>query len=318
MPSELGSKLYSDREETGDVTFIVGSTHIKAHRNVLAALSPKYKAQFYGSRPDKDNVNVVGVEPAVFAEFVKFFYLDNADVTIDNVAEILNLAKESLFDRLSTECESLICKLMNAKNVCKFYELALLLDLKDVKNICELKIGEEYVPSLFMGDDFLSIDLDTLLSILDIDILNCTEVEVFEGCIRWAAALRSLDGLCDVKGKDLRAELDGALSKIRFKSMALNDFVNLYEKYQGFFSAEEYVKITQTIMGHSTHSNINQSLRKTRIKFRPVVIENCTQEKGVNKIISCVLNNISSMEEFKDQSSDELRFDYYRLLSKEM
>lgn len=66
----MGAKLYEQRNETGDIKFIVGLEEILAHRCVLAALSPRYKAQFYGSMPEKDIINVKDVSPAAFKEFL--------------------------------------------------------------------------------------------------------------------------------------------------------------------------------------------------------------------------------------------------------
>lgn len=49
-------RLYLEKDETGDVTFVVESECIRAHRCVLAAVSPKYTVQFFGSNPDKDEI----------------------------------------------------------------------------------------------------------------------------------------------------------------------------------------------------------------------------------------------------------------------
>lgn len=56
-------ELWKDHGATGDVKFIVESEKISAHRNILAALSPKYKAQFYDYIfvSDIDDVKVNGV-----------------------------------------------------------------------------------------------------------------------------------------------------------------------------------------------------------------------------------------------------------------
>lgn len=61
----------------------------------MAALSPKYKAQFYGAMPETDVVNVSGVSAAAFEEFLKFFYTDKVSLSIENIEDVLNLAKQS-------------------------------------------------------------------------------------------------------------------------------------------------------------------------------------------------------------------------------
>lgn len=78
-------KLYANREETGDVTFIVDSESIRAHRCVLAAFSPKYEAQLFGAMPEKGDIIVDDVSAAVFKEFLQFFYLDKVELTMENI-----------------------------------------------------------------------------------------------------------------------------------------------------------------------------------------------------------------------------------------
>lgn len=68
-------KLYKKRDETGDVAFIVESQNIRAHRSILAALSPNYEAKFHGLQPHTGDVNVEDVTAAAFNEFLQFFYI---------------------------------------------------------------------------------------------------------------------------------------------------------------------------------------------------------------------------------------------------
>lgn len=78
-------RLYLERERTGDVTFIVDSKSIRAHRIVLAALSPKYQTQFYGPIPAGDNINVEGVSAAAFEVFLEFFYKEKINLSMQNI-----------------------------------------------------------------------------------------------------------------------------------------------------------------------------------------------------------------------------------------
>lgn len=70
-------QLYLDRNETGDVTFLVDTQRIRAHRWVLAAASPKFKAQFYGLRRDANEITMSNVSAAAFNEFLQFFFTKN-------------------------------------------------------------------------------------------------------------------------------------------------------------------------------------------------------------------------------------------------
>lgn len=67
--------LYSDKNETGDAEFQVESEIVRAHRCVLAATSPKYKAQFYGLQAEEGRILLSDVSVSAFEEFLQFFYL---------------------------------------------------------------------------------------------------------------------------------------------------------------------------------------------------------------------------------------------------
>lgn len=99
---QMLEKLYTDRNEIGDITFVVESERIRAHRNVLAALSLKYKAQFYGPNPDKDEIFIPTI--SAFKEFLQFFYKDRVDLTMDNIETVLDLAQQSLNEEFVDIC----------------------------------------------------------------------------------------------------------------------------------------------------------------------------------------------------------------------
>lgn len=317
--ANLLKKLYSDREKTGDITFIVGSERIPAHRCVLAASSAKYEAQFYGSQPDVGDIYVEDVSAAAFEEFVKFFYSGESGLTLENIEEILNLAKQCLVIQFDLKCEIFLKDSMTEGNVCWTYQLAVSYDLKTVKNACEDMIGEN-VPKIFTSNDFLDIDLDILLRILDIEFLKCSEFQVLDGCIKWAGAKCDQKGLNGERGENLRAELGNAVSKIRFRSMNLQDFVKFHKTHAGFFSAEEFVEIISIISGieEITSQNFNDTVRKkiqingtTIAEFKHVWGEDTISIGGVSYDVETRFYCISSMKEYQDKSLEELRMEDY-------
>ncbi|KAJ8428805.1 hypothetical protein Cgig2_028010 [Carnegiea gigantea] len=69
-PSDMGKsfKELLDNEIGCDVVFAVGDERFKAHKLVLAARSPVFRAQFFGlvGNPNEDTVVVKDVEPSIF------------------------------------------------------------------------------------------------------------------------------------------------------------------------------------------------------------------------------------------------------------
>lgn len=76
-PSDMGQSLKHllDAELGCDVVFQVGKESFKAHKIVLAARSPVFKAQFFGlvGNPNSGKVELKDVEPSIFK--VCFFVL---------------------------------------------------------------------------------------------------------------------------------------------------------------------------------------------------------------------------------------------------
>lgn len=77
-PSDMGHCLEGllQSELASDIVFEVKEETFKAHKLILAARSPVFKAQFFGliGNPDIDRIVVEDVEPPVFKVTVHCFY----------------------------------------------------------------------------------------------------------------------------------------------------------------------------------------------------------------------------------------------------
>lgn len=64
------------RTDFCDVSLNVGGQVFRVHRLVLAASSPYFSALFSGGmrEADKDEVQIIGVDPAVFESLLEFVY----------------------------------------------------------------------------------------------------------------------------------------------------------------------------------------------------------------------------------------------------
>lgn len=177
------SKLYEQRNVTGDIRFVVRSEEIMAHRCVLAAISPKYMAQFYGLMPDSGNINVNDASAAPFNEFLKFFYAKNIQLTDKNIDDVLQLAKQSPIDDLVTECTNFLLRTVKLETkVCRYLQMAQLHSLKELQEKCDNCISVN-IKKLFDSTDFPNYNLEMLLHILSLDPLDCKEIDVFDACM---------------------------------------------------------------------------------------------------------------------------------------
>ncbi|XP_031637562.1 BTB/POZ domain-containing protein 6-like [Contarinia nasturtii] len=266
--------LYLERNETGDVVFHVESEEIRAHRCVMAAISPKYKIQFYGPRPDEGDIHVDDVSASAFKEFLQFFYLEEVSMTEENIADVLNLAKQSLVDEFVEKSINYLNELiLNMGNVCKVYGLAILHDLKNLKEKCEQLILDN-AKKLFVTTGFIECDYSVLTSILKMNALRCKEIDVFNACIDWAHAACKRINIDAENTKNLRTILKDAIYLIRFSSMTYNEFDAISRDYHGFFTPDESIEISYIVNKQNFKSQkFNQLLRhQNEIVFKNICL----------------------------------------------
>ncbi|KAA3478287.1 BTB/POZ and MATH domain-containing protein 3-like isoform X1 [Gossypium australe] len=151
-PSDMGQNIRALLEsEVGcDIMFQVGDETFKAHKLILAARSPVFKAQFFGlvGNPNLDKIVVKDFEPSIFKAMLLFIYTDKLpDVqeivdstsmcTSTNMVQHL-LAAADLYnlDRLKVLCEAKLCEELNADTVATTLALAEQHHCAQLKAIC--------------------------------------------------------------------------------------------------------------------------------------------------------------------------------------
>jgi speckle-type POZ protein len=80
LPGHLENMLGDAMAMGADIVFRVGGQELHAHRSVLAARSPVFRAQFFGSAMDKDDMprpEVGDMEPAIFQMLLHYIYTDS-------------------------------------------------------------------------------------------------------------------------------------------------------------------------------------------------------------------------------------------------
>lgn len=119
LHQHLGDLLQS--EDGADVTFRVSGESFAAHRAILAARSPVFKAEFFGGMEERSSasVEVKGMEAAVFRSMLRFIYTDTApeldgaqdqepEAAVAMAQHLLVAADRYGLNRLKLMCE---CKL---------------------------------------------------------------------------------------------------------------------------------------------------------------------------------------------------------------
>ncbi|KAF8772405.1 hypothetical protein HU200_005809 [Digitaria exilis] len=130
MHRQIGNLMSS--EEGANIEFRVGRDTFRAHRLVLSARSPVFRAELL-DRPMKDGTNVVvlveGMEAPVFRAFLTFIYTDTL-LEMDPEEEytitrrLLVAADKYSLERLKLICEYSLCNHIKTGSVATMLELA--------------------------------------------------------------------------------------------------------------------------------------------------------------------------------------------------
>ncbi|KAF7831035.1 BTB/POZ and MATH domain-containing protein 3 [Senna tora] len=152
LRSDMGQdfKGLLESEVGCDVVFKVGNESFKAHKLILAARSPVFRAQFFGlvGDPSIDEVVLEDIEPFIFKAMLLFIYTDK----LPDIHEVMGstlmcsqtvmvqhlLAAADLYnlDRLKLLCESNLCEEINTDNVATTLALAEQHHCPQLKAIC--------------------------------------------------------------------------------------------------------------------------------------------------------------------------------------
>ncbi|XP_050250591.1 BTB/POZ and MATH domain-containing protein 3 isoform X1 [Quercus robur] len=151
-PSDMGQgfKDLLDSEVGCDIVFQVGNEMFKAHKLILAARSPVFRAQFFGlvGNPNIDKVVVKDIDPFIFKAMLLFIYTDKLP-DVDEVESTVTMCSSTVMvqhllaaadlynlDRLKLLCESELCKAINIDTVATILALAEQHHCPQLKDIC--------------------------------------------------------------------------------------------------------------------------------------------------------------------------------------
>ncbi|KAJ6832688.1 BTB/POZ and MATH domain-containing protein 3-like isoform X1 [Iris pallida] len=133
-----------------DIVFVVGDETFRAHKLILAARSPVFKAQFFGliGNPDMDKIVVKDVEPPVFKAMLFYIYSDvlpdvheltgsvSMATSTNMVQHLLAAADRYGLERLKLLCEAKLCEEVTADTVASTMALAEQHQCAHLKSVC--------------------------------------------------------------------------------------------------------------------------------------------------------------------------------------
>ena len=175
------------REELCDVVLKVAEREIKAHRVVLAAVSPYFNAMFTSDLVES-NQNVVhlnNLDPLAVHMAVDFAYVAKVDITVDNVQSLLTVASLLQVETLVEKCCYFLENELHPSNCLGIRRFA------DSHGCFALgKKAYEYAMRNFNQttqlEEFFQCTFEEVLELLSEDALYVRhEEEVYEAAVQW-------------------------------------------------------------------------------------------------------------------------------------
>ena len=262
-----------NHELLSDIKFVVRDSQggsesktIPAHKFVLAISSPVFYAMFYGELAEtKDYVDISDCEYESLLELFRFIYSDEANLTPDNVMQLMYLAKKYMIPSLTDKCSVYLQENLNGSNVFHILPDAQKYEEKDLLDHC-WNVIEKETEEAVKSDGFVTIERSILEELVENDSLNVKEVELFKAVDCWAVNECRKQGL-EVEGSVKRRILGERIVKgIRFPSMQLTEFADvvldsdILTKKESYDLVKYFSSVLKSVTGFSSAKRTGQAL----------------------------------------------------------
>ena len=227
-------KSIFNKELLSDVKFVVRdsqrgseSKKIPAHKFVLAISSPVFYAMFYGELAEKkDSIEISDCGYESLLELFRFIYSDEANLTPDNVMQLMYLAKKYILPSLADKCSAFLQENLDTASVFHVLPEAQKYEEKDLLDHC-WKVIEKETDEAVKSDGFVTIERSVLEELVEKDSLNIKEVELFKAVDCWAEKECEKQGLVAEGSVKRRILGERVVKAIRFPVIEEKDFVDV-------------------------------------------------------------------------------------------
>ena len=168
----------------------------QAHKTVLMARSSVMFALLNNKEPGTGTntpttslteITVTDVDPGSLREMLRYMYTDKSNITPDNVMYIAATASSYNLLGLQKLVAEFLQKDLSNETVFNILKHAVHFSYDDLIQKCVEMIAQD-ASSLLKSPKFVEITLEMLTYIVDMEKINCYEVELFRACVEWAKA----------------------------------------------------------------------------------------------------------------------------------
>ena len=118
-------QLFESKEQS-DIVIRVKKEKFNAHKTVLSARSPVFRAMFQSNLTETqtNKLKIKGITPAVFKELLRFMYTDQVEQLEELAEELLAAAEKYMLDLLKEKCVAQLAGTITVENCAKLLEFA--------------------------------------------------------------------------------------------------------------------------------------------------------------------------------------------------
>lgn len=174
-------------EELCDVVIKVGSKTIAAHRVVLAACSPYFRAMFTGEMAEsrQSEITILDVDESAMEVLINFSYTATITIREDNVQALLPAACLLQLVEIQEICCEFLKRQLDPSNCLGIRAFADTHSCRDLLRVADL-FAQHNFQEVIDSEEFLLLPVDQLVDILSSDELNVkSEEQVYFAVIGW-------------------------------------------------------------------------------------------------------------------------------------
>lgn len=241
------SKMYL-KSNLADVhfTFPNDDEKVPAHKAILASASPVFEAMFYGPLKKANIVKVTDSSADAFKEFLQLVYLPEITLTMQNYQEVIRLADKCDMLNYFETFVPFIERHLTIDNLLMSHQLAIKFKISELRKYCEGLI-RFFTIDVLKSESFLQCKRNVIEHILQQNVLECSEGDLFEACIAWAKSACQRNRLDANNLENLKNQLGNCFHLIRFGAMDDGDLSSILSNrvYNSLFTQEEWTDLMQ-------------------------------------------------------------------------
>lgn len=187
-------------KEAMDAVFVFplySDEKVLAHKVVLAAWSPVFRAMFYGGLKEKSEVKIIDFCPTVFQKMIDFMYHDELKFgSLVEAVEVYLAADKYDVSLLESVVETYLCSVLQVANCCEILDLILPFPLRRTKRAC-FQLIIDHTKQVIESQGFLNILLADTVNVIcsQKEITGADELDMYRAVEKWLTADASREAI---------------------------------------------------------------------------------------------------------------------------